>query len=117
MSDLIGCQLGNTFRAIAPMAGTLITSYNTCVDEQVAAMIIHGDSDDLVPVTGGEQFRDYLLETNGCDAASTPVSPSPCVAYSGCDAGYPVTWCEFAGEHTVPSFASAAIWDFFSQFL
>jgi poly(3-hydroxybutyrate) depolymerase len=117
MSDLIACQLGQTFRAIAPMAGTLITSYNTCVNEPVPALIIHGDVDQAVDVTGGAQFRDYLLETNGCDAASMPVEPSPCVAYAGCDAGYPVSWCEFAGDHTVPDFASQAIWDFFSQFL
>jgi hypothetical protein len=45
-----------------------------------------------------------------------PTDPSPCVAYQGCDDGYPVTWCEFAGGHSPPSFASAAIWDFFSQF-
>ena len=117
MSDLIACQRGNVFRAIAPMAGTLITSYNTCVDEAVAAIIIHGTVDSAVPISGGQQFRDYLLGTNNCDATSTPVNPSPCVAYQGCDAGYPVSWREFDGDHTVPDFASQAIWDFFSQFL
>jgi polyhydroxybutyrate depolymerase len=117
MSDLIACQLGRTFRAVAPMAGTLITSYNTCVGEPVAAMVIHGDVDDAVPISGGRQFRDYLRGTNNCGSTSTPVEPSPCVAYAGCDAGYPVTWCEFSGAHTVPNFASAAIWNFFSQFL
>jgi hypothetical protein len=27
-----------------------------------------------------------------------------------------VHFCEFSGGHMVPSFASAAIWDFFDQF-
>ncbi len=117
MSDLIACQLGRTFRAIAPMAGTLITSYQTCVDEPVAALIIHGTTDDPVPIMGGAQFRDYLIETNGCQSSSMPAEPSPCVAYAGCSAGYPVTWCEWNGGHNVPDFSSDAIWSFFSQFL
>jgi poly(3-hydroxybutyrate) depolymerase len=122
MSDMVACQRGQTFRAIAPMAGTLITSYSTCVEEPVAAMIIHGIEDGAndtfgVPIAGGEQFRDYLIEQNGCSSESGAVDPSPCVAYSGCDPAYPVTWCAFDGAHTIPDFASEAIWDFFSQFL
>lgn len=122
MSNLVACRLGDTFRAIAPMAGTLLTSYDTCVDERVAAILIHGTEDGAngtfgVPIDGGRNFRDYLIGNNGCNATSAPVEPSPCVAYDGCDAGYPITWCEFDGGHTVPNFASEAIWDFFSQFL
>jgi len=30
--------------------------------------------------------------------------------------GMPVVWCELDGGHTVPPFASAEIWAFFSQF-
>jgi polyhydroxybutyrate depolymerase len=44
------------------------------------------------------------------------VGPDACVAYQGCDEGYPVHWCEFPGGHTVPQFASDAIWKFFSKF-
>lgn len=45
-----------------------------------------------------------------------PEGSNGCVAYDGCDQGYPVVWCEFAGGHTVPQFASDEIWKFFSQF-
>lgn len=117
MTDLIACQLGQTFRAVASIAGTLGASYSICVDEPVAAISIHGTEDTSIPISSGEAFRDYLLGTNHCGGTSTPVTPSPCVAYDGCDAGYPVTWCERVGDgHNIPDFASQAIWDFFSQF-
>jgi hypothetical protein len=45
-----------------------------------------------------------------------PVTPSPCVAYQGCLPDYPIHWCQFSGGHSVPSFASQAIWTFFNQF-
>lgn len=122
MSMTISCRMGQIFRAVAPMAGMLIGApYSSCVDEPLAALIIHGVNDGVesfgVGVKGSRDFRDYLLETNNCSDSSMPVDPSPCQDYSGCDTGYPVTYCEFDGEHTIPNFASGAIWDFFSQFL
>jgi hypothetical protein len=38
------------------------------------------------------------------------------VSYQGCDAGYPVTWCEFDGTHQPPSFGTSAITVFFKSF-
>jgi len=38
------------------------------------------------------------------------------VNYQGCDAGYPVIWCPFAGVHEPPSFAGTAIFAYLSQF-
>ena len=49
-------------------------------------------------------------------ATTAPADPSPCVAYQGCDAGYPVQWCPHDGAHVIPSFAAAAIANFFLQF-
>lgn len=121
MSDLLACERGQVLRAIAPMAGRLNGSFNSCVDEHVPAMIIHGTQDGVgefgVPIEGAADFRDYLIGTNNCEDTTSPVDPSPCVAYQGCDPGYPITWCAFEGAHTIPDFASEAIWDFFSQFL
>jgi hypothetical protein len=45
-----------------------------------------------------------------------PVDPMGCVTYQGCDAGFPVTWCEFSGGHTIWPPSTQAIWAFFSQF-
>jgi hypothetical protein len=44
---------------------------------------------------------------------SSPVTPSPCVEYAGCDPGYAVRWCEYNGDHTYPTFAPQGIWSFF----
>jgi poly(3-hydroxybutyrate) depolymerase len=116
MSDTIACQMGSTFRAVAPVAGVLFSGTNSCVNQRVAAIMTHGSADTTLEISGGITARDYLIKTNHCTMTSAAVDPSPCVAYSGCDAGYPVVWCEHTGGHTVPSFASAAIGTFFQQF-
>ncbi|WP_437815943.1 alpha/beta hydrolase family esterase [Sorangium sp. So ce1078] len=115
MSYAIGCAMGDVFRAIAPMSGAL---YSGCEDgdNPVAMWGAHGDADDVVPVGNGRSARDVFLERNHCDQQTTPVQPDPCVSYEGCDAGYPVVWCEFSGGHAPQSNAGESIWNFFSQF-
>lgn len=118
MSFAVGCALGNTFRAIAPFAGAL---YSGCEDgtAPVAMWGSHGYSgggDGVVPIANGREGRDVFLERNGCSDETVMVQPDKCVAYQGCMAGYPVTWCEWDGGHSTPPFATDAVWDFFSQF-
>ncbi|WP_437969219.1 Ricin and poly(3-hydroxybutyrate) depolymerase fusion [Sorangium sp. So ce260] len=115
MSYAIGCAMGDVFRAIAPMSGAL---YSGCEDgdNPVAMWGAHGDADDVVPVGNGRSARDVFLERNHCDQQTTPVQPDPCVSYEGCDAGYPVVWCEFSGGHAPQNNAGESIWNFFSQF-
>ncbi|WP_437475654.1 prolyl oligopeptidase family serine peptidase [Sorangium sp. So ce1014] len=115
MSYAIGCAMGDTFRAIASMSGAL---YSGCEDgdSPVAMWGAHGDADDVVPVENGRSARDVFLERNHCDQQTTPAEPSPCVSYEGCDAGYPVVWCEFSGGHAPQNNSGESIWSFFSQF-
>jgi polyhydroxybutyrate depolymerase len=115
MSFAIGCELGNVFRAIAPMSGAL---YSGCKgsNSPIAMWGAHGSQDTFVPTADGRKARDQILKQNHCGTQTTPVDPSPCVSYEGCDAGYPVTWCEWDGAHAIPSFASSAIAAFFKQF-
>ena len=117
MSNTLGCQMGDVFRAIAPMSGSGpgFGGRATCVG-QVAVWMSHGDNDTVVATSSGEASRDFWVKANKCQMESVPVEPSPCVAYNGCEADLPVTFCKFMGGHTVPSFAGAAIWKFFSQF-
>jgi poly(3-hydroxybutyrate) depolymerase len=117
MSNTIGCQLGDIFRAITPMSGSGPRSFGNqkCVG-QVAAWMSHGNQDTTVPFASGQASRDYWVAANHCQTTTAPVTPGTCVAYQGCDAGFPVTWCEFDGGHTIPSFASEGIWGFLSQF-
>jgi poly(3-hydroxybutyrate) depolymerase len=118
MSFAVGCALGDVFRAIAPYAGSL---WSGCEDgtAPVALWGTHGYSngaDGVVPIAAGREARDEFLARNGCGTDTVPVAPDECVSYQGCKAGYPVTWCEWDGGHWWPSFASPAVWDFFSQF-
>jgi polyhydroxybutyrate depolymerase len=117
MSFAIGCEMGDVFRAIAPMSGALYSDFNCKGTGHAVAMWgSHGLSDNVVPIADGRSARDKILQENHCGTQTTPIDPSPCVSYQGCDTGYPVTWCEFAGTHQPPSFGSSSIAAFFKQF-
>ena len=118
MSNQLGCFRGDVVRAIGPVAGG--GPYGGACVGQVAAWLAHGNMDMVVPFTEGENSRDHWAAANGCDAVTEAVDPAPCTAFTGCDDGFPVTWCEheipdFLG-HTWPSWAGPAIWKFFAQF-
>ena len=117
MSFAVGCEMSNVFRAIAPMSGALYSDFNCKGTGPAVAMWgSHGLSDTTVPIADGRAARDKILQQNHCGTATVPIDPSPCVSYQGCDAGFPVTWCEFDGGHAMPSFGSNAITAFFKQF-
>jgi polyhydroxybutyrate depolymerase len=117
MSNTIGCELGGVFRAIAPMSGSGPATFGgaQCTG-QVAVWMAHGNMDTTVPFAQGQASRDHWVMSNHCTSATMPVDPSRCVTYQGCDAGFPVTWCEFDGAHTIWQPSIQAIWKFFSQF-
>ncbi len=115
MSYAIGCELGSVFRAIAPMAGATVSGCKLS-GKPVAMWGAHGTSDSVVSLSQGQQARDKILKQNNCGTQTKPVDPSPCVEYQGCTSGYPVVWCEWAGDHATPSFAPSAIATFFKQF-
>jgi len=119
MSDTIGCQMPDVFRAVAVMSGSLFSTGrgSTCKSHDIAAWITHGTADTTVDISGDETARDQFLADNHCGTTSTAVDPSPCMSYDGCDSGYPVVWCPVDGEgHTIPSFAAGAIATFLGQF-
>jgi polyhydroxybutyrate depolymerase len=116
MSVTIGCEMGDVFRAIASMAGSLYYAPNCNGTGHIAMWGSHGLSDVFVPLADGRAARDKILLQNHCWTSATPIDPSPCLSYQGCDAGYPVTWCEWSGAHAIPSFGSSAIAAFFKQF-
>jgi poly(3-hydroxybutyrate) depolymerase len=115
MSNVVGCELGDSFRAMAAMSGGGPKGYakKACTG-QVAVWISHGNTDNNVPFSYGQASRDYWRTANHCDTASVPVGN--CVEYQGCDEGFPVQFCEFDGGHMVPAFAGEATWKFFEQF-
>lgn len=115
MSFAIACEMGDVFRAIAPICGAL---YSGCGNgtAPIAMWGAHGISDDVVPLNDGRSGLQAVLQRNNCGTETTPTAPDSCVTYSGCDEGYPVTWCEFDGGHSPQRWHSQPIWDFFSQF-
>ena len=120
MSHTIACEMSDTFRAVAPMAGARFGRSNNCLTHPIAAWMTHGTMDTSssggVDFSAGESARDRVVTLNHCTTTTAAVDPSPCVAYQGCDAGYPVHWCPHPGAHTIPSFAAAAVANFFNQF-
>ena len=69
----------------------------------------------MIPIDHGRVALAKILQQNHCGTGITPVDPAPCVKYPGCDAGFEVTWCEWDGTHSIPSFGSSAIAHFFQQ--
>ena len=117
MSFALGCEMSDTFRAIAPMSGALYSDPGCKgTGPHVAMWGSHGLNDTVVPLDNGRAARDKILLENHCGTTTTPVEPSPCVKYEGCDPGYEVTWCEWDGPHGIPKFGSSAITAFLKQF-
>lgn len=120
MTNRLGCSRGDVLRAVAPVAGgpPFGGGGNTpCVGE-VAAFLVHGTFDETVDVEQGIAARDRYVTANGCATTSQAVTPAPCAAFDGCQAGLPVTWCEHdttgTQAHGWPSFTAAGIWSFFT---
>lgn len=110
----LGCKRGDILRAIAPVAGSLL-DYESC-SGQVGVIQIHGGNDRVVPMGLIRPARDYWIAINGCDKAGAQEGVDPiCEAYSQCDTGFPVEYCEHDGGHEWPDFASDAIWNFFQM--
>ncbi len=127
MSFTLGCNAADVIRAIAPMAGNPNVGGCNGPELPVAMLGFHGVNDQVVDISGGQQGRDIIRERNGCSESSSiledswcdaagDVEPCSCVSYEGCDAGFPVVWCEFNGPHTPAANAGQTLWDFFSQF-
>jgi len=117
MSNQIACYRGDVVRAIGLVAGG--GPFGACTGGSVAAWLAHGNVDQVVPFSEGENSRDHWADANGCAAETMPVDPDACVAFTGCDDGQPTVWCEhsepdFSG-HGWPTWAGPGIWAFFAQ--
>jgi poly(3-hydroxybutyrate) depolymerase len=77
-------------------------------------MQLIGGNDD---VAEAQKARDYWLQANRCGSSTAAFDPSPCVAYTGCNAARPEVYCEIPGiGHEIWSNAPKAIWGFLSSF-
>ncbi|HUJ63242.1 MAG TPA: PHB depolymerase family esterase [Kofleriaceae bacterium] len=109
LSHRIGCELADTFAAIAPVAG--VDGMPTCNPSRpVPVMEFHGTADPLVPYNGSSVLGfDSVPDTftgwatrDGCTGAPVQTyahGDATCMTYQGCD----VTLCTIdGGGHTWP---------------
>ena len=121
MSNLLGCQMPDVFRAIAPTLGSL--NARNCGTHPIAAWIEHGDADMTVNISGGIGARDHFIQRNGCSTTNTQSAPmsdgiTTCTIYNQCTSGnYPVVWCAVPGMgHRLATWTGTEIAKFFRQF-
>ncbi len=131
-ASILGCEHADKLRAIAPCATKNVPQFplnpgsRSCTG-QVAAIIIHGQNDNVVGTANGPATRDFYTALNHCSSMSEPVpgytdSMSNCVLFSGCDDGFPVYWCShtdpnYGGtNHGWPGFAANMTWETFSSY-
>ncbi|MBA3392152.1 MAG: hypothetical protein H0T89_05885 [Deltaproteobacteria bacterium] len=105
-SGALACRRPD-IRAIAVGGAVLYVPASECT-RPLPAWITIGTME-LEPAR--EVYRDTSRVLDGCTATSAPVAPSPCVAYDGCT--MPIHYCQHAGGHIWPAFASMATWQFF----
>ena len=122
----LGCFRGDTVRAVTAHSGGGPYSNNAadfdqngffhCTTPPVAALVIHGQADSVVPIAGGGQkSRDHWQIANTCQTTTTAYASSPCVSYNACAADHPVVWCAIPGlDHAPWSGAATTTWKFFT---
>jgi uncharacterized repeat protein (TIGR01451 family) len=131
----LGCERGSVLRGIGVVAPVFSSSPCGSPSGQVAAMVLEGEADTL---SAGPDSRDFWAGQSGCDTGTPlPISPSACArdgndtheTYAGCDADYPVEYCEWDGlDHFEPwnfpaivtfidgqDVAGPALWAFFES--
>lgn len=79
----------------------------------IAALIIHGASDGIVPPESGDFDAAYWASINGCQDLRSDTTPAPCKKYEGCPTSQPVHWCLIPGlGHTVWEYGAKEGWAF-----
>lgn len=118
LASSLSCHRGDVFRGIATVTGGEPTGISNCKG-QVGRIFVHDNMDNDNRIGGDTPSRDRMITTNKCTTTTMPVDPSPCVEYQGCDAGYPVIWCETTGKgHSrQDELAPAAFWNFFQSLM
>jgi polyhydroxybutyrate depolymerase len=127
-ANFLNCRLGEaSLRAIAAHSGSgpygPASEYDEeghfmCAARSVAALMIHGTADAIVPLNDALYTRGQWTWANGCADDTIEQPPEPCVVHEGCAAAKPVVWCAVDGlGHEVWSEAPLAIWSFFASLL
>lgn len=110
-ANSLACMRSDVLRGLGSLSGA--APVGACAGK-IAAWITQGNADSSV--TLGRGNRDFWARQDGCNPnVQHQVEPPPCVAYDSCDSGFPVHYCEYAGNLNLPSFAAAGVWAFFQS--
>jgi poly(3-hydroxybutyrate) depolymerase len=130
MSYSLACSRANVFRAVAVYSGAQLSGCSGGT-QPIAYMGIHGLTDNVLNISQGRSLRDRFVRNNGCTAQNPPEPAQGSrthivTTYSGCRAGYPVTWAAFDGGHGPGpidgggegwrTWTSGEVWRFITQF-
>lgn len=93
----IGCNGREIVRAVSAHSGG--TYSGDCPGEPVPVLLIHGDSDTLIPYQCGSEAHDLWVQRNGCQAATTTqsIKEGECLWNQGCPSGKEVGFCTMKG--------------------
>ncbi len=93
----VGCKGRDFARAAAAHSGG--TYSGDCPGDPIPMLVIHGDSDGLIPYQCGKEAYGYWVERNGCssDADMESVKGGSCVWNKGCPENRDVGLCTMPG--------------------
>jgi poly(3-hydroxybutyrate) depolymerase len=111
----LDCVRADKLRGAASVSG-MVQGTHDCKG-QIARIFLHDDTDGENNISGSRKERDRLIGVNKCMMTTKPSAPSPCVAYDGCDAAYPLSFCQTTGKghDRQDGLATDAFWKFFSK--
>jgi hypothetical protein len=121
-TGLMACNRAQVIAGIGLAAGGLQLNHDPCTG-QTAGIIVRGTGDGGTPEAQTLALVNSLVMRNGCSMTTMPWDPGetlfnsgPCVAYQGCQAGFPVVYCAVPGGHTDGgSITSQGFWKFWTS--
>ena len=114
----LDCVRSTKIRGAATVSGGVQFNAKSCTGEvPVARIFLHDGNDPENNISYSIGERDRLIPLNHCSMTTMPDMPSPCVRYQGCDAAYPIDWCQTSGKNhdRQDSLAPGAFWKFFQS--
>jgi len=134
MSYMLACQANDVFRAIAPVAGTMMEEiYNTCDSSPVPVLEIHGTNDNVTlwdgdlndtywgPYPGMDEVIEFWVGQNECVNSENNFLLGMNTIhhrYFNCANNNEVWLYEVVnGGHDWPNYSSQEIWNFFTKFI
>ena len=119
--NTLDCERGDKLRATGTVSGGTYGDKSKCKGKYARIFIHDTDDMDNAINAGDDKELPRLVTANHCMPKSdtNPVmeAPAPCARYQGCDAGFPVIWCQTAGKKhdRQDALAPGAFWGLFSS--